>query len=102
MTTLKDMLGKRTTNLSDETLVSDAMAAKAAGATALLSASLQCPTPELKQLFSGYMAQLVGEHTALTELALSRGWTKPYDQPENQLLETFNHSRDVLNSEVID
>lgn len=100
MAPIREMLGKKATNISDETIVNDSMAGKAAGANAYLNSAMAASTPELKQLFSSNLTQMLGEHTALSELAVNKGWMDPYDQPENQLLQTFNHSKEVLNSHV--
>lgn len=102
MSTLKNMMGKKTTNLSDRTLASDSLAAKASASNAYLGATLSASTPELKQLFSSNLTQVVGEHTALSELSLNKGWVNPYEQPEKQLQQTFTHSKEVLDSHVLE
>lgn len=102
MNSLKKMVGKKATSLSDQTLASDSLAAKASASSAYLKATLKASTPELKQMFSANLTQMVGEHTALSELALNKGWVNPYEQPEKQLLQTFNHSKEILNSHVTD
>ncbi len=100
MSTLKEMLGKKATNVSDQTIANDSMAGKAAGASAYFAAAMKATTPELKQLFSANATQMFGEHTALTELSINKGWMDPYTMPEDQLLQTFNHSKEVLESHI--
>jgi len=99
---IKEMVGKRMSNLSDHTIANNAMAAKAASSNAYLAASLAASTPELKQLFSANMTQMIGEHTALLALSENKGWVKPYEQPEKLLKQTVNHSNEVLGSNLTD
>jgi len=100
MANIKGMLGKRATNLSDKTIANDTMAAKAAGSSAYLAAAMTASTPELKQLFSSYSTQMFGEHAELSALNINKAWMDPYNQPEKMLLETLNHSKEVLGSHV--
>lgn len=102
MDTLKNLMGKKAANISDETVANDALAAKASASSAYLKATLKASTPELKQLYSANLTQMMGEHAGLSQLALNKGWMNPYDQPEKQLLQTFNHSRQVLENKLTD
>ncbi|KNF10103.1 putative spore coat protein, CotF-like protein [Gottschalkia purinilytica] len=100
MSSIKEMLGKKATNLSDKTIVNDTLAGMASASNAYLAATLKTATPELKQLFSSNLTQMLGEHAALSEMAINKEWITPYENPENQLLKTFNHSKEVLNSSI--
>lgn len=44
-------------------------------------------------LASGSLNQIVGGHSALTELAVKRGWEKAYSSPTQQLSEAYNKSK---------
>jgi len=100
MKPIKEMLGQKATNLSDQTITNNALAAKTAASNAYLNAMLTTATPELKQLFSANLTQTLGEHTGLSQLAANKGWVNPYEQPENQLLQTFKQSKEILDSRV--
>lgn len=100
MDALKNLVAKKAANISDKTVANDSLAAKAAASNAYLNAALEASTPELKQLFSTNLTQMMGEHAALSQLALNKGWMNPYDEPDKQLLQTFNHSKDVLENNL--
>lgn len=97
---LKEVLGQKVTNLSDETIANNALAVKASAANAYLAATLKAVTPELRQLFSANLTQIIGEHTALTQLAVNKGWLNPYEKPEKQLFQTFNQSKEILDTYI--
>jgi spore coat protein CotF len=80
----------------DSVIANDMLAGAKAGAAAYLAASLESATPEVRRLFSQYSAQIAQGHEALTELAVKKGWYKPYDAPADQLQETFHQSQGVL------
>ena len=50
-------------------------------------------TPELRAIYSSSLNQIIGGHSALTDLAINRGWVSPYDEPSQQLADTFNKSK---------
>lgn len=100
MKPIKEMLGRKMTNLSDQTIVDNALSGKALASNAYLEATLGGTTPELKQLFSANLTQTLGEHAALLALAENKGWVNPYEHPEKQLFETFNQSKEMLNNTV--
>lgn len=102
MKPIKEVLGQKMTNLSDQTIVNNALAGKDLAASAYLKATLKGTTPELKQLFSANLTQTVGEHAALSALAENKGWVNPYEQPEKQLLQTFNQSKEMLDNNVVE
>lgn len=99
MKPIKEMLGQKMTNLSDQIIVDNALAAKALESSAYLTATLGAATPELKQLFSANITQTIGEHSALLALAETKGWINPYEQPEKLLLETFHLSKEMLDQD---
>ncbi len=102
MSNVKKMMGKKTTNLTEHAIASNGLAAKAAASAAYLDATLVASTPELKQLFSANLTQVIAEHTALSGLSINKGWVTPYESPEKLLLQTVNHSNDVLDNPIVD
>ncbi|MGI6189888.1 MAG: spore coat protein [Clostridiales bacterium] len=100
MRSIKEVLGQKATNMSDQTIANNALAVKSAAANAYLIATLKAATPELKQLFSANLTQVVGEHTALSQLAANKGWVTPYEQPQKQLYQTLNESQEILDSHI--
>ena len=94
------MFGQKVTDLSDQTIANNILAGKAAASTAYLKSTLKTATPELKQLFSTNLTQVVGEHTALSQLVANKEWEDPYEQPEKQLLETIDQSKKILENQV--
>jgi len=90
-------LTKDVVKLPDETLINNMIVASETGAGAYLAASLKSTTPEIRAMFTANLNQMIGGHTALSELAIQRGWNNPYEAPEHQLLEAFNHSQNVVN-----
>lgn len=40
---------------------------------------------------------MVEGHTALRELSINKGWTKPYSSPVDQLTCSYNESKSVIN-----
>lgn len=82
-----------TTNINDEVIASDMLAAATAGANAYLNATLAAATPELRAMYSSSLSQVMNEQAALADLSLNRGWVKPYDDPKNQLVEAYSKSK---------
>lgn len=84
---------KNNTDISDEVIASNMLASGKAAADAYLNATMTSTTPELRAVYSGSLNQIVGGHSALTELAVKRGWEKPYSSPTQQLSEAYNKSK---------
>lgn len=84
---------KDITNISDEVIANSMIAAASAGATAYLSSTMASTTPELRAMYSASLTQVLGGHTAITELAVEKGWDKPYNTPTQQLVEAYNESQ---------
>ena len=53
-------------------------------------------TPELKAIYSSSLNQIIGGHSALTELAINRKWASPYDAPAQQLAMSFSKSETTV------
>lgn len=79
--------------LNNTVIANDMLAAAKAGAAAYLMASLESATPEIKNLFFTNVSQLAQDHAAMTDLALKKGWYKPYQSPDEQLKETYTYSQ---------
>ncbi|HDK7162069.1 TPA: spore coat protein [Clostridium botulinum] len=88
---------KNNININDEVISISMLSAGKAAADAYLNATLTSSTPELRSIYSSGLNQIVGGHSALTELAVNEGWAKPYDSPKQQLSDTYNESRTVIN-----
>lgn len=81
---------------TDETIAFNLMAAKAASATAYLTATLDSITPEVRRILHDYTNQIVMEHETLSTLAINKGWFIPYESPMKQLQASFDHTRDLV------
>jgi spore coat protein CotF len=94
---ISSLLGKENAAQSNEVIANTALAATKANATAYFAASMESATPEVRRLYEEYMAQAMASHGALTQLAVTKGWYKPYDLPENQLKMTYDQSQQMIN-----
>jgi len=93
---INTLLGKENAQQSDEVIANNALAAAKASAMAYLAATLESATPELRRLYGEYLTQSITAHEGLIQLAVTKGWYKPYDAPENQLQIAFNQSQQVV------
>ncbi|WZL71989.1 spore coat protein [Clostridiaceae bacterium 35-E11] len=87
---------KDNTDITDEVIVNNMIASASAGAQAYLNATMSAATPELRAMYSTSLNQMVGGHTAVTELAIKKGWEKPYNSPSEQLSDAYNKSNNTL------
>jgi spore coat protein CotF len=94
---LNTLMGNNGVKMDDQTIANDMLMGSKAGAGAYLTAALECATPELRAMYGTSLNQMIGGHGALTELAVNRGWYKPYDMPDQQLTETVYQSQSVIN-----
>lgn len=90
---LNALMGNNEGKLNDAIIANDMLAGAKSGAMAYLTASLEAATPEIKNLFFTNVSQMTQGHQAITELALKKGWYKPYQAPDEQLKETFRYSQ---------
>lgn len=97
MVNLIGNLIKNNVNITDEVISTNMLSSGKAAADAYLNATLTSTTPELRSIYTASLSQIVGGHTALTELAVNQGWAKPYNSPMQQLTDTFNESKTVIN-----
>jgi spore coat protein CotF len=87
-----------TTDINDEVIASDMLAGAKGGANAYLNAALMAPTPELRAMYSSNLSQVLSGYNALADLAIKRGWEKPYDDPKHQLVEVYAKSKTTVES----
>lgn len=90
------LLGNRVKDnmdVNDEIIASSMMASAKATADAYFNSTIASTTPELKALYSSSLNQVLGGHTAITELSIKRGWVNPYNTPTQQLTETVKKSK---------
>ncbi|WP_425447437.1 spore coat protein [Dethiothermospora halolimnae] len=87
---------KNNTDINDEVIANNMIASATAGANAYLNAAMSTATPELRSMYAASLNQMLGGHTAVTELAIKKGWEKPYDAPSQQLSEIYNKSKNTL------
>ena len=88
---------KNNVNINDEVISTNMLSSGKAASDEYLNATLTSSTPELRAIYSAGLSQIVGGHTALTELAVNKGWAKPYNSPIQQLTDTYNESKTVTN-----
>lgn len=96
---MANMIGsviKGSMNINDEIISSSMLSAAKEAADLYLNATLTSNTPELRTIYAASLGQIVEGHTTLTELNVNKGWIKPYDNPINQLSDSYNESRQVI------
>jgi spore coat protein CotF len=87
-----------TTDINDEVIASDMLAGAKGGANAYLNAALAAPTPELRAVYTANLSQVLNGYSALSDLAINRGWEKPYNDPIQQLTEAYGKSKTTVES----
>lgn len=86
MGTLLNNIVKGNTDINDEVIVGNMIS----------SATLTSSTPELRALYSTSLNGIIGGHSALTALAVNRGWATPYNRPSQQLADTCKKSETTV------
>lgn len=84
------------TDINDEVIAGNMIGSATSAADAYLAATLTSSTPELRALYSTSLNGIIGGHSALTALAVTRGWAKPYDAPTQQLDESYKKSETTV------
>lgn len=87
---------KSNTTISDEVIATNMISAAKGSANAYLNAALTSTTPELKAMYTSSLNQVISGHTALTELAVKKGWEQPYNPPTQQLSSAYNKADTVI------
>lgn len=96
MSNILSSIVNNTTDINDEVIASNMLASAKSAADVYLNATMTCTTPELRAIYSASLNQVVGGHSALTELTVNRGWMHPYESPEKQLSEVVNKSTTII------
>jgi spore coat protein CotF len=85
MSTILSNIVQNTTDINDEVIAGNMLASAKGAADAYLNATITSTTPELRAIYASSLNQVVGGHSALTELNINKGWIKPYNPPTQQL-----------------
>jgi len=96
MSTILGNIVKNTTNINDEVIAGNMLASAKGAADSYLNALMTSTTPELRALYSSSLNQVVGGHSALTELTVNKGWVDPYNPPTEQLSNVVNKSETTV------
>ncbi len=89
---------KGNTDINDEVIVNTLMGSAAAAASAYLTAALTTATPELRAMYSASVNTMIAKNTAIGDLAVTKGWEKPYNTPSQKLTDAYNKSKSVVDS----
>lgn len=82
-------------NIDDKIIVESMISAAKEAADLYLNSALTSTTPELRVIYSASIGQMVEGHTALTALAVNKGWVKPYEAPISQLSCAYNEAKNT-------
>lgn len=96
MTNIIGNLIKDNIDITDKLISTSMLSAAKECADMYLNSTLTSSTPELRAIYSASLGQMVEGHTALTELAVNKGWLKPYCTPTEQLTCSYNESKSVI------
>ncbi len=96
MSTILSNIVQSTTDINDEVIAGNMLASAKGAADAYLNATITSTTPELRALYSSSLNQVVGGHSALTELTINKGWSKPYNSPTEQLSDIVNKAETTV------
>lgn len=91
-------IAKNNTAISDEVIATNMISAAKGSANAYLNATMTSPTPELKAMYASSLSQVINGHSAISELAISRGWEQPYIPPTQQLLSAYDKADTVIHT----
>lgn len=89
-------LVKGNMNIDDKLLAESMMTTAKEGAFLYLTSAKTSTTPELRAIFTAGVAQMQEGDAALTALAITKGWLKPYDPPINLLKCEYDCAKDTL------
>lgn len=98
MPSLLENITRKTTSINDEVIVNSMIAGAVSSANAYLNAAMASSTPELKALYSASLSQIIAGHSAVTDIAIKKGWMQPYSAPVQQLSGAYDKSSHVLQS----
>lgn len=84
MSWLTELLGTNMA-LSDKDIALDMMAASKTSLGLMAKALTETTNPELRKVLNGQLTSCINKHHRLADIAISKGWYKAYETPENQL-----------------
>ena len=96
MSTILSSIVKNTTDINDKVISGNMLASAKSAADAYLNATMTSTTPELRAIYSSNLNQMVGAHSALTELTVNRGWINPYSSSTQQLSDVVNKTETTV------
>ncbi|MFT8351095.1 spore coat protein [Clostridium saccharoperbutylacetonicum] len=96
MSTILSNIVQKTTDINDEVISGNMLASAKSAADVYLNATMTSTTPELRALYSSNLNQVVGGHSALTELTINKGWINPYNPPNQQLSDIVNKAETTV------
>lgn len=87
---------KKDTVMNDEVITSNMLASAKGAADAYFNATITSSTPELRAIYGANLNQVIGGHSALTELVIKKEWEKPYIEPTEMLSNAYQKSENVM------
>jgi spore coat protein CotF len=81
---------------NDQMVANDMLMGSEAAASAYLLAVLKATTPELRSMYSSALTQILAGSGAMMDLAVNRGWYRPYENPDQRLAESYRQSETVI------
>lgn len=96
MASILGNIAKNNTAISDEIIATNMISAAKGSANAYLNAAMTSPTPELKAMYTSGLSQIINGHSALTQLAINRGWEQPYNPPTQQLSSAYDKADTLM------
>lgn len=94
MTIMENILGGGT--MSDKDIASDMLKDSKFGVSMLSMAAAEATNPQLRQLINGQLTASVNEHHRLSDIAIKKGWYKPYPSPQEQLSNDYKESQGLV------
>lgn len=88
---------KDNVNIDDKIINESMMTAAKDGAMLYLTSALTSTTPELRAIYCAAVTQMLEGHTALTALAVNKGWLKPDEEPCSLLKCAINCASETVN-----
>lgn len=96
MSTILSNIVQNTTDINDEVIAGNMIASSKSAADAYLNATMASTTPELRELYSANLNQVVAGNSALTELTINKSWNNPYNPPDQQLSDVINKAETTV------
>ncbi len=78
--------------ITDEMLANISLQGSKGASAAYLTATLESATPEVRRMFGEFLTQSVMSHETLTNMAIKKGWYKPYHTPDEQVSQAYQQA----------